>query len=200
MHLKSQFIECYEEYLQRNHHSHVVFSVEDVECAVHALKCNKAAGPELLGAEHLQCAGRRPPVLLTKLFYSCLVHGYVPDNFGTSFIVPVPKGDINKLSVFEGYRPVSLISVISKVFEICLLNVFTRLIVTEDLQFGFTSGKGCQKASLVMSTVLYYFNEKVINVYIAGLDVSKAFDSVNHYGIFVKLINVNIPLCVLNIL
>ena len=37
-----------------------------------------------------------------------------------------------------------------------------------------------------MSTVLTYFNEKGRNVYIAGLDLSKAFDSVNHYGIFVK--------------
>ena len=116
MHLKSQFVECYEEYLQRNDHLHVVFSVEDVECAVHALKCNKAASPDLLGAEHLQCAGGRIPVLLTKLFNSCLVHDYVPDSFGTSFIVPVPKGDINKLSVSEDYRSVSLISVVSKVF------------------------------------------------------------------------------------
>ena len=82
------------------------FSVGDVECAVHALKCNKAADSDLLSAEHLQCAGSRLSVLLTKLFNSCLVHGYVPDSFGTSFIVPVPKGDINKVSVFEGYRPV----------------------------------------------------------------------------------------------
>ena len=51
-----------------------------------------------------------------------------------------------------------------------------------------------------MSTVLDYFNEKDSDVYIAGLDVSKAFDNVNHYGIFAKLINVNIPLCVLNTL
>ena len=38
------------------------------------------------------------------------------------------------------------------------------------------------------------------NVHIAGLDISKAFDGVNHYVIFVKLINVNIPLFVLNAL
>ena len=50
----------------KNDHSHVVFSVGDVECAVHALKCNKAAGPNLLGAEHLRCAGGRLPVLLTS--------------------------------------------------------------------------------------------------------------------------------------
>ena len=124
------------------------------------------------------------------------MHGYVPYSFGTSFIVPVTTGEINKLLVFEVYRQVFLITVVSKVFEICLLNVLTRLIVTDDLQFMFTSGKGCPKALLVMSRLLLdYFNEKRSNAYIAGLDVSKAFDSVNHYGIFVKLINVNSTVC-----
>ena len=98
------------------------------------------------------------------------MHGYVRDGFGTSFIVPLLKGDINKLSIFEGYRPVLLISVILKIFEICLLSVLTRLIVTDDLQFGFTSEKRCQKALLAMSTVLDYFNKMGSNVYIAGLD------------------------------
>ena len=121
------------------------------------------------------------------------MYGYVPDSFGTSFFVPVPKNDINKLFVFEGYRPVSLINVISKVFEI-LLNVLVRLIVTDDLQFGFISGKKCHKALLVVSTVLNCFNEKGSNVYIAKLHVAKAFDNVNLYGIFINLINVNIPL------
>ena len=89
-------------------------------------------------------------------------------------------------------------SVLSQKFLKCLLNVLTHLIMTDDLQFGFINGKECQKAILVRSTVLYYFNENGSNVFIVLLDVSKAFDSVNHYGIFVKLINFNIPVRVLN--
>ncbi len=49
-------------------------------------------------------------------------------------------------------------------------------------------------------TVINYFNDRGSNVYVAGLDVAKAFDSVNHYGIFIKLMNVHVPLCVLNTL
>ena len=52
----------------------------------------------------------------------------------------------------------------------------------------------------MFSTVIDYFNERGINVYVAGLDVAKAFGSVSHYGIFIKLINVHVPLCVLNTL
>ena len=43
------------------------FSVEDVECAVHALECNKAAKPVHLNVEYLQCVGGRLPVLLSNI-------------------------------------------------------------------------------------------------------------------------------------
>ena len=45
-----------------------------------------------------------------------------------------------------------------------------------------------------------YFNDRGSNVYVAGLDVAYAFDTVNHYEIFIKLINVHVPLCALNTL
>ena len=140
------------------------------------------------------------PVLLAKLFDSCLVLGFIPESFATSLIVPVSKGDASKLNVLEGYRPVSLINVISKGFELCLLNVLNRFIINDELQFGFTAGKGCQKALLMFSTVIDCFSDRGSDVYIAGLDVAKGFDSVNHYEIFIKLMNVHVPLCVLNTL
>ena len=52
---------------------------------------------------------------------------------------------------------------------------------------------------LLLMTAIDYFNDGGSNVYAAGLDVAKAFDSVNHNGIFIKLMNVHVLLCVLNI-
>ena len=51
---------------------------------------------------------------------------------------------------------------------------------------------------MVLSTVVDYFNDRGSNVFVADLDVSKAFDSVNHYGIFIKLMSANFSVCVLN--
>ena len=82
--------------------------------------------------------------------------------------------------VLEADKLVLSISVISKVFEICFLNVLTRLIVNDDLQFGCTIGKRGQNALLVTSTEMNNFNERDSNVFIARLDVLNAFDSVNH--------------------
>ena len=77
------------------------------------------------------------------------MHGFVPESFATSLIVPVLKGDVSKLNVFEGYRPVSLINVIAKVFDMCLQNVLNRFIINDELKFDFTAGKGCQKTLLI---------------------------------------------------
>ena len=94
-----------------------------------------------------------------------------------------PKAHLSKLSIFEGFRPVSLISIISKVLEVCLHKNLSSIVITDDLQFGFTAGKGCQKAFMVLNTVLNYFNDRSNNVFAAGLDVSKAFDYIDHYRI-----------------
>ena len=139
-------------------------------------------------------------MLQAKLFDCCLVHDFVPESFAPSFIVPVPKGDASKLNVLEGCRPVSMINVISKIFELCLLNVLNRFIINNELQLGFTAGKSCQKAPLMFSTVIDCLNDRGCNVHVSGLDVAKAFDSVNYYGIFIKLMKVHVPLCILNTL
>ena len=76
----------------------------------------------------------------------------------------------------------------------------SRIILNDDLQFGFTPAKGCQKALLLLSTVVNHFNERGSNVYCAGLVSSKVFDSVNHDVIFIKLMNLNVPSCMLNML
>ena len=82
----------------------------------------------------------------------------------------------------------------------CLFELLSCIILKYDLQFGFTPGKGCQKALQLLSTVVDHFNERGSNVYCAGLDISKALNSVNYYGIFIQLMNLNLPLCILNVL
>jgi hypothetical protein len=197
--LKRKFIEQYDSYALDNCNScAVMLTMAEVEVAMYSLKCNKSPGCDGLTVEHLINAGGRLPFLLTKLFNGCLAHGFVPNDFGESVIVPVPKGDASKLGVFDGYRPVSLINIVSKVFEMCVLVHLSKVFVSDELQFGFTSGKGCQKALFVLSCIIEHFNDRGSNVYVAGLDITKAFDSVNHYGIYIKMMEIGVPLCILN--
>ncbi len=80
-----------------------------------------------------------------------------PDSFACPTIVLVPKDKGNQFDSCDGYRPVSLPSVLSKAFEISLLDVINSLIVLEEQQFGFTEGKGCQKVLLLLDTVASYY-------------------------------------------
>ena len=146
LHLKDKFIQCYNDYVYGEdvNTSNIVFTAEEVEQAIKGLHIEKAGGHDCLTAKHLQNSGGRLPYMLARLYNGCLSHGFVPDGFASLIIVPVPKGDGNKSDVFKGYRPVSLISIICIVFEICLLKYLKQFIIGDNLQFGFSTGKGCQ--------------------------------------------------------
>ena len=56
------------------------------------------------------------PVLLAELFNKCLQESCFPDRWKVSSVVPVFK-NVGERSTAKNYRPVSLLSVVSKVFE-----------------------------------------------------------------------------------
>ena len=70
----------------------------------------------------------------------------------------------------------------------------------DELQLGFAPNKGCQKALFTLETVVNYFTDRDSPVRVASLDVSKAFNRVNDFALFLKLIDLGIPLYVLNVL
>ena len=92
------------------------------------------------------------------MFNGCLGHGYVPDTFGSSVIVPLPKGDGSKSGVFEENKPVALISVMANVFETCLMLYLLYYIIADSLKFGYVPNEGFQKALIMLSSVVDSFN------------------------------------------
>ena len=63
----------------------------------------------------------------------------------------------------------------------------------DDLQFGFTKDGGCQKALFVLRYVVDYFTSNGSNVYLAALNISRAYDSINHFQLFRQLICIRVP-------
>ena len=54
--------------------------------------------------------------ILAELFNKCLKESYFPDCWKVSSVVPVFK-NVGERSTAKNYRPVSLLSVVSKVFK-----------------------------------------------------------------------------------
>ena len=80
---------------------------------------------------------------LSTLFNRSLDSGSLPEEWKLANIIPVfKKGD---KSFVENYRPISLLCVVSKVFERCVLNNLRDhlLQLLNSSQHGFTPGRSC---------------------------------------------------------
>ena len=56
--------------------------------------------------------------VLFSLFYTTAInHGYLPNNFMKTIIVPLVKNKTGDISDVNNYRPIALVTVTSKIFE-----------------------------------------------------------------------------------
>ena len=119
--------------------------------------------------------------------------------FGIGIIVPLIKDRHGDVRNSENYRAITISSVISKVFEICLYDKMEQFLHTDELQYGFKPGYGCNTAVFTLQHVVNYFRARQSNVYMSAIDASKAFDRINHQKLISKLIQRQLPTCFLNI-
>lgn len=178
-----------------------VFSVTLVDIAVSKIKPGKAAGLDNLQKEHLD---RAHPILyeiLSKLFYLFLKLGYVPDQFGRGIIIPLQKDTSSKgAQGIENFRGITISSVISKVFEQCMLLLFGKHLESSERQFGFKPKVGCSHAVFSINKVVNFFTKNESTVNICCLDISKAFDRLSHNCLLYKLLKRCVPTCFVNML
>ena len=170
---------------------HHVFNVELLSRLISSLKRSKAAG---FSHPVVVC-------ILAKLFNLFVSVGHVPISFGGSYTVPIPKcdGRTRALSV-DDFRGISISPVISKVFEMAVLDRFSNFFETSDHQFGFKKHLGCRDAIYTVRQVIenYISNGSTVNM--CTLDLSKAYDRTNHYALFIKLIHRNLPVQLLSLI
>ena len=115
--------------------------------------------------------------------------GSLPSEWKLAHIVPIhKKGDEGDI---ENYRPISLTSIISKLFEKCIRDelFFECKHLLHDTQHGFLPSKSCTTQLVSFShdiSVGLNSNNLIDVIY---LDFAKAFDTVNHDIILLKLKN-----------
>ena len=120
----------------------------------------------------------------------CLKESCFPDCWKVSSVVPVFK-NVGERSTAKNYRPVSLLSVVSKVFEKLVNNRIVDHLekcgLFSDFQYGFRSSRSTTDLLTVVSDrIARAFNRSGATRAVA-LDISKAFDRVWQAGLLHKL-------------
>jgi hypothetical protein len=130
--------------------------------------------------------------LLPQITHICnlsLRDGTFPTKLKIAKVVPIYKsGAANEVG---NYRPISVLPVVSKIFEKLIYNRISAYIdkhsILSEFQFGFRKGKSSYMAlNLLVDKLHQALNE---NKYTLGiyLDLSKAFDTLDHKILLEKL-------------
>jgi Reverse transcriptase (RNA-dependent DNA polymerase) len=126
------------------------------------------------------------------MFFSTLLSlCKIPQAFKSAIITPLYKGKGTK-NMAGSYRPISNLPIIGKVFEkIVFFKLYNT--VEKDLceaQHGFRKGKSCQTATAKFSQGIYDgIDGRKMRVLAVFIDLRKAFDSVVHQKLILRLID-----------
>lgn len=163
-------------------------TLNELKQEIKSLNAKKAPGHDGITARLVKILPNNAIILLTLIFNAILKIGVFPSIWKNSVIIVINKpGKPDHL--VDSYRPISLLSVFSKLFE----RLFkTRLVPHINLpthQFGFRTGHNtteqCHRFVHHIQTAL---QEKK---YCCGafLDIMQAFDHVWHDGLLYKIYN-----------
>ena len=163
------------------------FSFSSTNCSIvfsHLSKLcrSKATGLDNISAKIVRECADLISVSLCDLFNKSLVSGIFPDDWKCARVTPLFKE--GEQSDLNNYRPISVISVIAKVFERIVYDQLYNFLTNEDIisnhQSGFRSLHSTVTA-LLEATDNWAFNIDRGNVNaVVFLDLKKAFDTVDH--------------------
>ena len=164
-------------------------SYTEVAEAIKSLDNGKACGSDNIFPEHLKLGGNRIAISLSLCFNAFIVHGFLPDSLMNTVIVPVIKNKSGDVSDTNNYRPIALSSIVSKAFEIILLSRCEEYIGSSDCQFGFKSGHSTDLCIYKLKEIIHFYKSHSSPVFVCYMDATKAFDKINHWTLFNKLID-----------
>ncbi|GAB1598584.1 hypothetical protein Ahia01_000135600 [Argonauta hians] len=158
----------------------ILVSLSIISKAIKDTKLRKATGPSGISAEMLKAPGDIGAIcsVITCLVNQVIQEGTIPHDWCNSTIVSCFKGKDDALGR-NNYKGIKLLDQVMKITE----RVFARLIrdrvQIDDMQFSFMPDRSTADAILLVRQLQETYLEKNKPLYLAFVDLEKAFDNVS---------------------
>ena len=175
---------------------------KDIISEIKNINLKKSPGNDLINGEILHNLPQKAITKLTNIINAALRLKYVPKSWKTAEVIMIPKPGKPPHNI-SSYRPISLLPIMSKIFEKILLKRLKPIIeekkLIPDHQFGFREQHSTiDQVHRITNVIEKSLEEKKICSTVF-LDVAQAFDKVWHKGLIAKL-NSLLPLSYTEIL
>ena len=164
-------------------------NVNDVLKVLSSFKPKSSAGDDNLSLKVLKLLKHKLASPLATLINQSLHQGLFPEALKLAKVIPLfKKGDA---SCFNNYRPISLLLSVSKIYEKIvhnqLLSYFNVHKLFFDNQYGFRPLHSTESASLELVDRIFSLLDEDKIPFAIFMDLSKAFDTLNHDILLHKL-------------
>jgi len=99
------------------------------------------------------------------------------------------KNKSGDLSDLNNYRAIAISTAFSKLFESVIAETLYTESAVDKFQFGFKSGHSTSLCTSVFKQTVEYFTARGSHVFSCFSDYRKAFDKVNYWKLFLKLMD-----------
>lgn len=169
--------------------SDIIVTDQEVKDLIQILDTSKSTGCDEISPKLVSIAGDSIVSPLTRLFNLCLHKNKLPSLWKKANVIPIHKKD--EKDKLNNYRPVSILPVLSKIFERVIFKHVYNFFHEHKLLSNHQSGFRPNDSTVNQLAYLYHtFSQALDNkkdLRIVFCDISKAFDRVWHDGIIFKL-------------
>ena len=169
---------------------------DEVAEIIKRLKPRKAPGPDRITNKVFKILPASLVMLMTAIFNCAMTHNLFPQAWKEATVIGIPKPGKPK-SDPSSYRPISLLNVFGKIYEILIYKRLKDYVEAKSLipleQFGFRTHHSCvQQVHRIVEGVSHGFQRGQLTGTIL-FDIAKAFDKVWHKGLIYKLYQLGVP-------
>ncbi|GBN96149.1 Putative protein in type-1 retrotransposable element R1DM [Araneus ventricosus] len=186
----------------RNNTNDSSFTKLEIREIIRSMGKKKSPGLDNINVLMAERIHKKCPAILTGIFNKCLELGIFPTLWKKAKLILLNKPGKDP-ELVNSYRPICLLSVLSKILDKLLTQRITFLLKSKGMlhrnQHGFRNGKSCETANFELKRSIQKAMMHKFKVCLISLDVAGAFDNVWRQSILEQLILAECPQNIFNL-